>query len=502
MNLIKNIFFPFNTGPLLTTDVHVSNSSVITAICPSFFTLGRMKVKIEIDSQLYFSYLTIVNPDAISSLSIKLEPEGNPGVVIVDLSWDQNELEGTNSSEKIDIWLNVLNNEEKFWYRGGKLMEGILNTGNATLTVDTNQLRPEVFESLTSISIETYQQNSRRNKRNAAAWGIGIGVVAGGLALTNSMLSDLRGIIENVVWLQDQLSKYAQAKCKSWADNADQVTGPPCPLTKEQAQNDACFDPRPNNCYGNSPASSTAQSCCYTPEGTLKSGECKARGSEKKNFINSLFEDGLPILWCCGLAGDKASKDAYLEKRPPDTGSGYQPEACRPARAAGDPHLVTFTLVNYTFNGYGEYWMAQSDNTFLQARMQPIRSGQKATVISTFVTGSLNSSKIQIELSKPNGINLYVDDMIMDLTNPLSSSMYLGSTHIMIDLPSRVVKICHETGLTITVTYIDDALSLMTTATPSFSSNGLLGNNRDGLMQTPNGTVIPFVSTGSISCVF
>jgi hypothetical protein len=226
----------------------------------------------------------------------------------------------------------------------------------------------------------------------------------------------------------------------------------------------------------------------------LKSGDCQARGSEKKNFFDSLYEEGLLILWCCRLAGNKASKDAYLEKRPPDTGAGYQPEACRPARAAGDPHLVTFTLVNYTFNGYGEYWMVKTDKTFLQARMEPIRSGQKATIISAIVTRSKKSSKIQIDFSKTNGINLLVDNMEMDVTNPLSSSMLLGLTHILIDLESRIVKISHETGLTIIVTYIDDALSLMTTAKPSFSSNGLLGNNQDNVMRTPNGTVIPFVS--------
>jgi len=44
------------------------------------------------------------------------------------------------------------------------------------------------------------------------------------------------------------------------------------------------------------------------------------------------------------------------------------------ARAVGDPHLVTFGRLNYTFNGYGEYWMVKTENIFLQARMRPMVS--------------------------------------------------------------------------------------------------------------------------------
>ncbi len=50
-----------------------------------------------------------------------------------------------------------------------------------------------------------------------------------------------------------------------------------------------------------------------------------------------------------------------------------------PASAFGDPHVLTFDGLLYTFNGYGEYWLARVEDTShvdappefaLQARFQ------------------------------------------------------------------------------------------------------------------------------------
>ena len=74
------------------------------------------------------------------------------------------------------------------------------------------------------------------------------------------------------------------------------------------------------------------------------------------------------------------------------------------ARARTDPHMVTFDGHQYTFNGKGEYWLIQTqDSTFtLQGRMLPISTAQNtmsaATVYKAIVAKQNDSDTVQFEI--------------------------------------------------------------------------------------------------------
>jgi len=68
----------------------------------------------------------------------------------------------------------------------------------------------------------------------------------------------------------------------------------------------------------------------------------------------------------------------------------------------GDPHIITFDGVEYTFNGFGEYTVLSVNNSqfVLQGRMQPLNGGHNgkspATVFTTFAMKHQGGSVIQV----------------------------------------------------------------------------------------------------------
>ena len=74
----------------------------------------------------------------------------------------------------------------------------------------------------------------------------------------------------------------------------------------------------------------------------------------------------------------------------------------------GDPHIITFDDVEYTFNGFGEYTVLRVNNTqfILQGRMQPLNGGHNgkspATVFTAFAMEEQGRSIVEVSyLSLP-----------------------------------------------------------------------------------------------------
>ena len=145
----------------------------------------------------------------------------------------------------VDVWLDVLNSSELVWYRAAKLAENIENSGNITLTMNPDELPEDLLSNVMAISVEaaaTVQSPShQRKKRNPA-------VVIGAVVIIRRLYK----------WYK-RGRKISNALCKAWATFAEERTPPPCPQTKEQAQNDVCFQNNgKDNCY-----SSSTGTCCY-----------------------------------------------------------------------------------------------------------------------------------------------------------------------------------------------------------------------------------------------
>ena len=68
----------------------------------------------------------------------------------------------------------------------------------------------------------------------------------------------------------------------------------------------------------------------------------------------------------------------------------------------GDPHIITFDNVEYTFNGFGEYTVLNVNSTqfILQGRMQPLNGGHNgkspATVFTAFAMEEKGSSIVEV----------------------------------------------------------------------------------------------------------
>ena len=73
----------------------------------------------------------------------------------------------------------------------------------------------------------------------------------------------------------------------------------------------------------------------------------------------------------------------------------------------GDPHIITFDAVEYTFNGFGEYTVLSVNNSqfVLQGRMQPLNGGHNgkspATVFTAFAMKQQGGSLIQVSHYAP-----------------------------------------------------------------------------------------------------
>lgn len=73
----------------------------------------------------------------------------------------------------------------------------------------------------------------------------------------------------------------------------------------------------------------------------------------------------------------------------------------------GDPHILTFDAVEYTFNGFGEYTVLSVNNSqfVLQGRMQPLNGGHNgkspATVFTAFAMKQQGGSLIQVSHYAP-----------------------------------------------------------------------------------------------------
>ena len=77
------------------------------------------------------------------------------------------------------------------------------------------------------------------------------------------------------------------------------------------------------------------------------------------------------------------------------------------ADTRGDPHLSTFDVIFYTFNGHGEYVLLQvdnSENVEFQGRMIPILDDQgtetRATALTALAVRVGTSDTVQVKYKK------------------------------------------------------------------------------------------------------
>lgn len=131
----------------------------------------------------------------------------------------------------------------------------------------------------------------------------------------------------------------------------------------------------------------SGQTCCYDDTGELlQTADTMYGGRPSRAFaygkhpfksqmmipiLSEYLYDVVPFFFCCKWQENEDNADTcqmYNYWRTSQDCSSYQPPAI--ASVFGDPHIITFDMFNYTFNGKGEFTLARVNNSMYKFEMQ------------------------------------------------------------------------------------------------------------------------------------
>ena len=324
-------------------------------------------------------------------------------------------------------------------------------------------------------------------------------------------------------------NKVADLKCKNWASNQPDpmpyLQGlPPCwPVLPSAAnvpesfgdfiQDKACNPSRTLGCSFFHPGSivcyrsqssftfnsyTAGQQCCYDSQNNLIVGPPGggtldiAHSGEKP--IDHIIKDVVPYFDCCKFSDNC---DKYYEKRPSDDGSRWTPPV--PAGGSGDPHFTTFDGVEYTFNGLGEYtlfeineinFICQIRSSTLKVNRATISDGTVFRAIA--IKGDSSTDSIQIELDLANNVLIYINGIVVDLTDE-----YIILNQLSLKLNASNIELIYSKGINfqILLTPRKNAFLIFCSIDIKYrdKTRGLLGNFngiKSDDFRLPNGFII------------
>ncbi|KOB67705.1 Uncharacterized protein OBRU01_19387 [Operophtera brumata] len=185
-------------------------------------------------------------------------------------------------------------------------------------------------------------------------------------------------------------------------------------------------------------AEGSGQQCCYDKNGFLMMSYDQMWGSRpsrshdfgftpynEANKVPSLshwFHDMIPFYQCCMWQEEQAvgCETFRFERRPSQDCVAYQSPGV--AGIFGDPHIVTFDDLQYTFNGKGEYVLVRVDHPQLKLDVQGrfeqvprnVYGAVNATHLTSIVAASNNSVPIEVRLRPSHSQWRYRLDVFAD----------------------------------------------------------------------------------------
>ncbi|XP_037976230.2 protein mesh isoform X1 [Plutella xylostella] len=263
-------------------------------------------------------------------------------------------------------------------------------------------------------------------------------------------------------WERIHGQKWPQTMCNNWLRTdrflknfASQVWV--CPCTLEHALLDkGRFMPDPHcdkdtnptcrynwggvHCVrsGSASAEGSGQQCCYDknhylmltydqmwgsrPQRSHDFGFTPYNEANKVPSLSHWFHDMVPFYQCCAWQEEQSvGCETYrFERRPSQDCVAYQSPGV--AGIFGDPHIVTFDDLQYTFNGKGEYVLVKVDHPNLKLDVQGrfeqvsrnIYGPVNATHLTSIVAASNNSVPIEIRLRPQHAQWRYHLDVFAD----------------------------------------------------------------------------------------
>ncbi|KAI8498003.1 hypothetical protein Bbelb_239470, partial [Branchiostoma belcheri] len=276
-------------------------------------------------------------------------------------------------------------------------------------------------------------------------------------------------------------------------------------LTNSEGDKRICFEQRDNSGF----ADGGNNVCCYRRSNAFIFNSVWAGNLHRYAANTQEYQDSdvLPRQHCCQDTGSSYCR-MYLSKRPMQHNAGYEPPKI--SAGAGDPHLTTLDGLSYSFNGYGEYLMANTTDSaprgfLMQGRtaLADVEEGKTplATVFSAIAVQQ-GSASVQLYLdSTGSSLDVYVDSTqiaLSDIASGSSSQFSDGEFQLITDSSSGAVtgvKVIFTSGISVQV---DAGLNMLTYAvsmTPDLKGHikGMLGNfNSDNTDEFywPNGTAV------------
>ncbi|KAJ6643458.1 Sushi domain-containing protein 2 [Pseudolycoriella hygida] len=376
----------------------------LRALCrlPPYFDTGSIDIDLEIRNSSMMvaqtlSQIVIVNPNTA-------------GEVAVEERWNTNELIFTWNADyfrqffpvganiMIQLTIFVSNGFERVFRSSGIVTIVGQNTGNSQFTVPA-----AIINRIANIQSPYYYALSPLGSPPGA-----------NIFLTSLLFAPTLGVDET----------FANETCASWLETAEAPRSTeinPCPPCLCQVRLDNHFIQIPHNpqivAFANGSLNNHvlfyervptrgghAQSCSYnTLTNNLALTSPAQAGfmnsvSRFGSFIDNYFEDVWPYMLCCLQSNSQELCDIFHEKRPIDTGHRYRPEA--PCFGVGDPHFETFESVNFSFMGFGEFWLIrgpEGSGFGIQGRMATNWNFERVTYFHAVAIRDGNTT-IQIEL--------------------------------------------------------------------------------------------------------
>ncbi|XP_034249969.1 protein mesh isoform X2 [Thrips palmi] len=189
---------------------------------------------------------------------------------------------------------------------------------------------------------------------------------------------------------------------------------------------------------GSASQQGAGQQCCYDKNNYLMMSYDQMWGSRpyrshnlgvlpwneanKVPTLSQWYNDMIPFYHCCLWQDEQAvgCETFRFERRPTQDCVSYQPPEV--AAVFGDPHVVTFDNLQYTFNGKGEFVLVHVDNQKqkldVQGRFEQMPSNLygpvRATQLTSLAAQDNSSTIIEVRLRPPQAQWRYRLDVFAD----------------------------------------------------------------------------------------
>uniref|UniRef100_A0A914DWE2 Sushi domain-containing protein 2 n=1 Tax=Acrobeloides nanus TaxID=290746 RepID=A0A914DWE2_9BILA len=489
-----------NIGNFTEVEAKINiNSSKISCLAPFMDGVGRRRLDLVVsddgENATFTGNIYTIRPeDNYNKLLWTIDPLSNT-TFNISFVWNASLL---GPVEMVDFNIYQISATSTNWAKFGALASNISNNGTFFKIAQYSDF-PDILKNLVNIAVEPV--GSHTNFQDDTALGDAIYLT---MLLGYAQINFLDAYLSNGA----RLAGYAACEAfTSFCSAPNDLL--PCPPTRLQSSADPRFVDVQGDCacriQASPSASGGSQECCYDENGNLVMGP-NGGFAQKYHPVSSYFSnklyDQLPYEACCQIQmPDLCSK--FQQCRPQSDGSGYTPP--QPAGGRGDPHIITFDGLDYTFNGKAEFWLVKNSTNIplaAQARMEQYYDGttpKLATIFTTFVfkDSNNNSPTIQVQKSVVRTVDIFVDGQNIDLTSPQLYQLVLDNAQIFVANDKSSVSITFNSGFNFIINTNPDAFTMFATCDEKYKGKGTAGllgvfdgNSADDLTD-PNGNVIP-----------